>query len=376
MTASLGIYEGLNLPVIVLPVGLAHRLDGNLVAAAMLAQMAFLSSISRGDDGWFDIPMQGVPSDSAGNLYDRCGSWRYMLGAGERALRDARRRLIDLGFLNERLAGVPARLRYKVNLERYREFLDDRVVRAAEVGNRQGTTGGLAEGEEELPLPQDGPAGDAPGQTEAGSSEIGKDACSSSADRQTQGDDVLSTAVGPEHDAPPRGDLNEHAVDTNPKTLPQDVPNPLLRAPGEEGSTGSALTARHAELIAVVAGEAGCSAEALEDAFRDRVRDKKSGGIGNPEAWLRSVGRRLAQGEALSWGQAAAQERSAREARAKELDEQIRAREREKSPRNLADPTHVARCIDAMPWAKRPSTIKLHESRKPPDDIWNRPSID
>lgn len=349
MKGTLGIYEGLNLPIIALPVGLAHRLDGNLVAAAMLAQMAFLTSVSR-DDGWFDIPMKGEPPTEAGNLYDRCGSWNYMLGAGDRALREARKLLSSLGFLSERLVGVPARLRYKVNLGRYREFLDDQTVRPAKGGNASGADGGAAE--EELLVPQGGLVGKTPDPVETGSAAVEESACPRSVDPQSQSNDDPSAAVAPKHDVQEGGSLNGASVDTIPERLPIDVPNPPLRGTGEGGGLGPVIAERHAELIAIVADEAGCSAEALEDAFRDRLGDRKNGALVNVEAWLRSIGRRLAQGEALSWGQAAAQERRMREVRAKEFDDQIRERVREKSPRKLADPAHVARCLHAMPWAK------------------------
>lgn len=358
MRATSGIYDGLSLPIIALPVGLAHKLDGNLLAAAMLAQMAFLTSISKGDDGWFDIPMQGDPSESASNLYDRCGSWRYMLGAGDRALREARKRLISLGLLSERLVGVPARLRYKVSLDRYLEFLEDKAVQPAKVGNPPEAAAGGAN-EEVKPVSEGGHAGETPGPPELGSADRDEDACSRSVDSQNQSSDDPSAAIAPVHDAPSRRDLNGASIHTNPEKLPLDVPNPPPpRAPREGGETASI-----AELIKMVADETGCPAEALEDAFRDRLRDTRSGAIANPKAWLRSIGGRLAKGEELSWGQTAAQDRRVREARARELDDQIRARAVEKSPQCLADPTHVARCLDAMPWAK--PRIKRQESLAP-----------
>lgn len=117
--------------VIAIPVSSIEVLGG-LVEAVFLQQAAFLSALKRrsGGDGFFDFPMTGQREPYSSNIFRRLGSWEA-LGIKRHALERCRNRTIALGLLEEKRAGIPARLHYRVDSRRYAEFM-------AECGRHEG----------------------------------------------------------------------------------------------------------------------------------------------------------------------------------------------------------------------------------------------
>lgn len=96
-----------------------------LEAAAFLQQASFLSSLKAEAGGWFDLPAEGEPDPEATNIFAELGSWQACLGIQRDALRKIRRKLCEMSLLEEKRAGVPARLHYRVNHDAYLRFLAD-----------------------------------------------------------------------------------------------------------------------------------------------------------------------------------------------------------------------------------------------------------
>ncbi|HFG2079680.1 TPA: hypothetical protein ACGF4M_002142 [Vibrio cholerae] len=96
-----------------------------LEAAAFLQQASFLSSLKAQAGGWFDLPAEGEPDPEPTNIFAELGSWQACLGIQRDALRKIRRKLCEMSLLEEKRAGVPARLHYRVNHDAYLRFLAD-----------------------------------------------------------------------------------------------------------------------------------------------------------------------------------------------------------------------------------------------------------
>ncbi len=100
---------------------------GDLQVAAFLQQAAYLSARCRSTDGWFFLPQSGAPAaapdDDKESLFGKLGSWQHMLQIGPDTQVAVRRKLRGLGLLEEKLKGIPARLHYRVDPEKYLSFL-------------------------------------------------------------------------------------------------------------------------------------------------------------------------------------------------------------------------------------------------------------
>lgn len=110
-------------PVISIPVALLTYI-GDIALVAMLRQGAFLSALSRrnGNDGWFFLNQEGEPDGDS--FYGKLGSWAALgLGAAKAQLR-LRRKLMEMNLWEEQRREVPARLFYRVNLEKYVQLLE------------------------------------------------------------------------------------------------------------------------------------------------------------------------------------------------------------------------------------------------------------
>ncbi|SUI44747.1 hypothetical protein [Shewanella baltica] len=108
-----------------------------LEAAAFLQQASFLSSLKAEAGGWFDLPAEGEPDPEATNIFSELGSWQACLGIQRDALRKIRRKLCEMSLLEEKRAGVPARLHYRVNHDVYLRFLADRGQKIQNAENRK-----------------------------------------------------------------------------------------------------------------------------------------------------------------------------------------------------------------------------------------------
>ncbi len=108
--------------VIVIPMVLSRELG--IAAAAFLRQAAYFSAITESRDGWFFLDQEGYGNSEASSIFLRAGSWQYMLGMGPDAQLAIRRRLRELGLLEESRKGmVHGRLMYRVDPDRYLAFM-------------------------------------------------------------------------------------------------------------------------------------------------------------------------------------------------------------------------------------------------------------
>lgn len=97
-------------------------ITGSVTAALFLSQAWYWSKRTKDSEGWF---------------YKTQAEWQEETGLSRREQETARKSLISLGFLTEKLSGVPATLHFKVNLE---TILDKLVCTKAPNqygGNRQ-----------------------------------------------------------------------------------------------------------------------------------------------------------------------------------------------------------------------------------------------
>ncbi|MCP4668125.1 MAG: hypothetical protein GY849_17385, partial [Deltaproteobacteria bacterium] len=69
------------------------------------------------------MPATGDANPTAKSLYQKLGSWEAILGISSKTQRTIREKLKDMGVLEERRKGIPARLHYKINLNKYLEML-------------------------------------------------------------------------------------------------------------------------------------------------------------------------------------------------------------------------------------------------------------
>jgi hypothetical protein len=133
-------FEG---PRLSIPIDLIRKI-GDLAAAAMLQQAAYLSSLKSDSDYWFDLPQTGPGADQ-GSLFTRLGSWEATISLGVSAQRDARKKIEKAapGLLQVRRAGVPARLIYRVHPSTYIAYLTGHTESIQIVKNRQSRRTGI-----------------------------------------------------------------------------------------------------------------------------------------------------------------------------------------------------------------------------------------
>lgn len=95
------------------------------IPALFLCQACYWQGISGTDEWWYklrnadrDVTGRMRPPDNASRQ-----SWEWELGLTRAEQEGARKVLCQHGLLEERLKGVPAKLHYRVNLDRLSEFL-------------------------------------------------------------------------------------------------------------------------------------------------------------------------------------------------------------------------------------------------------------
>ncbi|WP_148203031.1 hypothetical protein [Thiobacillus denitrificans] len=134
MTREARVILALEGPRLSIPLGLVRRLDGDLQAAAFLAQAAYLSALidNPEKEGWFFLAQTGgawLPDNEKESIFATMGSWEFCLGLSPDAQKLVRKKLIVLGLLEERRAGIPARLHYRVDPAKYFDFLAGKPIK-------------------------------------------------------------------------------------------------------------------------------------------------------------------------------------------------------------------------------------------------------
>jgi len=107
--------------VIIIPLALARALG--LPAAAFLRQAAYLSAVVEDQHGWFFLEQEGPANPAGKTIFERLGSWQATIGLGPDAQASIRRHLRALELLEENRKMVHGKLRYRVDSERYLNFL-------------------------------------------------------------------------------------------------------------------------------------------------------------------------------------------------------------------------------------------------------------
>lgn len=332
MTTLLEFLKSSRLPSISVPFGLVREVGGDGVVAMMLAQMAFLTELSREKDGWFDLPQVGDPIPTGKNLYQRCGSWEFLVGAGPEAQMRIRRLLIERGLLEERRCGVPARLRYRVRLESYLQLLERAASRYL-VG---------ASDKDQTP--------DAPGPSEKASH--------AKVDPSPEGDEAEVQALASHSSVLPETAEVQLKPEPDVGAEQRNGDLPCNGARDDEPcsiSSGNALfltekTKDYALHITQSAERANIGGQDLADCLHGRICDQMAGALVDPPGWLKSMAERLASGKPSRWKDAGAAERRQRQQRMVELQHQLSRPREAVSPQTLARPDVVYQCLSAMPW--------------------------
>ncbi|WP_257828731.1 hypothetical protein [Burkholderia glumae] len=101
------------------------RALGDVEAAVFLCQACYWQALV-GDGDWF-YKLRDADRDEAGRVKPPVDasrqSWEWETGLSRTRQESARRRLKSLGLLQENLRGVPAKLYYRVNMDRLVDFL-------------------------------------------------------------------------------------------------------------------------------------------------------------------------------------------------------------------------------------------------------------
>lgn len=134
MTREARVILALEGPRLSIPLGLVRRLDGDLQAAAFLSQAAYLSALVANSEkeGWFFLAQTGgpwLPDNEKESIFATMGSWEFCLGISPDGQKLVRKKLIVLGVLEERRAGIPARLHYRVDPAKYFDFLAGKPIK-------------------------------------------------------------------------------------------------------------------------------------------------------------------------------------------------------------------------------------------------------
>ena len=308
-------------PRLSIPIALVSRLDGDLVAAAMLAQAAYLSALSQKNSGWFDLPQTGTPPTEPRSVFAACGSWEHMLGVGPDAQSRARNRLKQGGLLHEARRGQPARLHYRVDPMNYVRF--------------------LAAPREKTPT-------------------------------NHQIDDFTESRLREIRQLVPgkRGIQSRESAESipnkNPKKFQRILPHPLH--PDEPESTTTSLhlstaAAADHDTILSTADRYGCEPQQLADVWSDRLADIDAGPVVDRHAVIAGLAKRLAAGKPVSWGQRAAADRLRRQ-RAEQESASRRAPARRASPEVVAKSKQAIKQI--LLGAPAPdSDQRLHDEEAP-----------
>lgn len=301
-------------PRLSIPVALVSRLGGDLVAAAMLAQAAYLSALSQKNGGWFDLQQTGTPPTEPRSVFAACGSWEHLLGIGPDAQSRARNRLKQAGLLHEARRGQPARLHYRVDPMSYVRFLA------------------------------------APQEKTHTNPQIGDSA-------ESRFRDTRQPVPGK------RGIQNPESAESipnrNPKKFQRILPHPLH--PDELARTTpslhlSAAAATDNDTILLAAERYGCEPQQLADVWSDRLADIDAGPVVDRQAVIAGLAKRLAAGKPVSWGQRAAADRLRRQ-----RDEQESGARRTPVPR--ASPEVVAKSKQAIKQILRGGPAPARERR-------------
>lgn len=130
MTRESRVILALDGPRLSIPLDLARRLGGDLQAAAFLSQSAFLSALAiqrhPENRGWFFLAQEGgpwLPANEKESIFAAMGSWESALGISPDGQKSVRKKLLGLGLLEEKKAGIPGRLHYRVDSTKYLDFL-------------------------------------------------------------------------------------------------------------------------------------------------------------------------------------------------------------------------------------------------------------
>lgn len=130
MTRESRVILALDGPRLSIPLDLARRLGGDLQAAAFLSQSAFLSALAiqrhPENGGWFFLAQEGepwLPGNEKESIFAGMGSWESALGISPDGQKSVRKKLLGLGLLEEKKAGIPGRLHYRVDSTKYLDFL-------------------------------------------------------------------------------------------------------------------------------------------------------------------------------------------------------------------------------------------------------------
>lgn len=130
MTRESRVILALDGPRLSIPLDLARRLGGDLQAAAFLSQSAFLSALAiqrhPENGGWFFLAQEGepwLPGNEKESIFATMGSWESALGISPDGQKSVRKKLLGLGLLEEKKAGIPGRLHYRVDSTKYLDFL-------------------------------------------------------------------------------------------------------------------------------------------------------------------------------------------------------------------------------------------------------------
>lgn len=134
MTREARVILALEGPRLSIPLGLVRLLDGDLQASAFLAQAAYLSALvdNPEKEGWFFLAQTGgawLTGNERESIFATMGSWEFCLGLSPDAQKLVRKKLIVLGLLEERRAGIPARLHYRVDPAKYFDFLAGKPIK-------------------------------------------------------------------------------------------------------------------------------------------------------------------------------------------------------------------------------------------------------
>jgi len=308
-------------PRLSIPIALVGRLDGDLVAAAMLAQAAYLSALSQKSGGWFDLPQTGTPPTEPRSVFAACGSWEHMLGVGPDAQSRARNRLKQAGLLHEARRGQPARLHYRVDPMNYVRF--------------------LAAPREKTPT-------------------------------NHQIDDFTESRFREIRQLVPgkRGIQNRESAESipnrNPKKFQRILPHPLHPEEPERSTSRlhlSTAAATDHDTILSAADRYGCEPQQLADVWSDRLADIDAGPVVDRHAVIAGLAKRLASGKPVSWGQHAAADRLRRQ----RAEQESAAR---RTPVRRASPEVVAKSRQAIKQILRGAPVPasdqtLHDEEAP-----------
>lgn len=129
------IFKKINGLHVTLPLDVIKKIEG-VEAAAFLQQCVFLSSICEKTDGWFFLnqvdPIDNDPEQAEGDaemlkVFQRFKSFENSLKITKHSQNLIRKKLREIGLLEEKQMGLPKRNYYKVDLKKYMEWLSSPI---------------------------------------------------------------------------------------------------------------------------------------------------------------------------------------------------------------------------------------------------------